>query len=374
MYEEFFDLKRKPFDLVPNPEFIYFSRTHKRSHVFLDYGVRERAGFILLTGEVGSGKTTLIKHLMKKCDTNIQYAKVFNTKVDSTQLISMINDDFGLGIDNKDKVMLIKDLNDFLIDRYSKGYYSTLIIDEAQNLSVELLEEIRMLSNLETEDAKLLQIVLSGQPELRKSLLRPELRQLRQRISISCHIKPMNCEETEHYIYHRLETAGNKNAVTFADGVIRTIHDFSRGIPRLINIVCDLLMMSAYVDETRDVSIQMAGEIVHELDMENRYWKEETPDEPESRHTNTAGTSLERMEGGEMSYGYESAITDLKHRCSKLETTLEKIAVTPRTDTMILWELIMNVENDVNRLNRRVKDIEKSVDGKSCKDSLIEKA
>jgi general secretion pathway protein A len=278
MYEKFYDLKKKPFDLVPNPEFIYFSRTHKRSHIFLDYGVKERAGFILLTGEVGSGKTTLIRHLMKKSDANIKYARVFNTKVDSTQLISMINDDFGLGTKNKDKIMLIRDLNDFLIERYSKGYYSTLIIDEAQNLSADLLEEIRMLSNLETQDTKLLQIVLSGQPELRKTLLRPDLRQLRQRISISCHIKSMSLEETEQYIYHRLEVAGSKDAVAFEEGVIRIIHNFSRGIPRLINIICDLLMLSAFVEETRKVTLQMTQEIVDELDIENQYWTEENSD------------------------------------------------------------------------------------------------
>ncbi len=374
MYEQFFDLKKKPFDLVPNPEFIYFSRTHKRSHVFLDYGVRERAGFILLTGDVGSGKTTLIKHLMKQNDANIKYSKVFNTKVNSTQLISMINDDFGLEINNKDKVMLIRDLNDFLIDRYSKGYHSTLIIDEAQNMSAELLEEIRMLSNLETEDTKLLQIVLSGQPELRKKLLKPELRQLRQRISISCHIKPMSSEETEQYIYHRLEVAGNKKAVVFEDGVIETIHNFSRGIPRLINIVCDLLMLSAFVDETGDVSIQMTKEIVNELDMENQYWKEETSDVPESEQKiKMVGTSIEQVKGFEMSYRYEGAISDLKLRCSRLEKRLEKIAVMPRPDIMTMRELIMNVENEVNKLNRRVKDIEKSILSKSYKDSIIEK-
>jgi putative secretion ATPase (PEP-CTERM system associated) len=374
MYEQFFDLKKKPFELVPNPEFIYFSRTHKRSHVFLDYGVKERAGFILLTGEVGSGKTTLINHLMKKNDDNIMYAKVFNTKVDSTQLISMINDDFGLGINNKDKVMLIRDLNDFLIDRYSKGYYSTLIIDEAQNLSADLLEEIRMLSNLETKDTKLLQIVLSGQPDLRNILLRPDLRQLRQRISISCHIKSMSHEETEQYIYHRLEIAGNKKAVAFADGVIQIIHHFSRGIPRLINIVCDLLMLSAFVDETREISIQMTQEIVNELDMENQYWKEEISDEPESEQKKKmVRTSLEKANGFEISYRYEGAISDLKHRCSRLEKRLEKIAFTPRPDDMVTRKIAMNVEKDVQKLNRRVKDIEKSILSKSYKDNLIEK-
>ncbi len=275
MYEQYFSLKTKPFDLVPNPEFMYFSRTHKRSNVYLNYGIRERAGFILLTGEVGSGKTTLIKHMMKHNNEHIKYAKVFNTRADSTQLMAMINDEFGLKVEKKDKILLIKDLNDYLIEQYAKGYYATLIVDEAQNLSADLLEEIRMLSNLETEQSKLLQIILVGQPELRTVLTTPELMQLRQRISISCHIKAMNLTETEEYIYHRLGVAGNSGAIVFEDGVMGMIHEFSRGIPRLINIACDMLMLSAFVEEARAISVEMAQEIIEELNFENQYWSDE---------------------------------------------------------------------------------------------------
>ncbi|VAX34744.1 FIG022606: AAA ATPase, partial [hydrothermal vent metagenome] len=210
MYEAFYNLKVKPFELVPSPDFLFLSRSHRKALTYLKYGITEKVGFMLLTGEVGSGKTTLIRNLVKGLDSNIVLSKIFNTKVSSEQLISLINEDFGLDVNGKDKISLLRELNDFLIEQYAKKHNPILVIDEAQNLTPELLEEVRMLSNLETDDAKLLQIVLVGQPELKKVLARPELRQLRQRISISCHIYPITRAETEEYIFHRLEVAGNR--------------------------------------------------------------------------------------------------------------------------------------------------------------------
>jgi putative secretion ATPase (PEP-CTERM system associated) len=280
MYEEFFNFRTKPFELVPNPDFLYLSKTHKKALTHLDYGIREKAGFILLTGEVGSGKTTLIRDFIKRLDGKVTLSKVFNTKVNSEQLISMINDDFGLDIKGKDKVLLLKELYDFLIDQYAKGYHCVLIIDEAQNLTTELLEEIRMLSNLETDRSKLLQIILAGQPELKKILALPELRQLRQRISISCHLLPLTKKETEEYIFHRLEIAGNRDAVKFADGTIDIIHSFSRGIPRLVNIVCDFLLLSAYVEETKELTADLVKEVIDDIEMETGYWQDETDAQP----------------------------------------------------------------------------------------------
>ena len=166
MYESFFQLRKKPFELVPDPDFIYLSRSHKKALTYLDYGIRERAGFILLTGDVGSGKTTLIRDLLNKKYERVVLCKVFNTRVSSEQLLSMINDDFGLPVAGRDKVSLMRDLNDFLLEQYAAGKQPILIIDEAQNLAADLLEEIRMLSNLESAHQKLLQIVLVGQPEL----------------------------------------------------------------------------------------------------------------------------------------------------------------------------------------------------------------
>lgn len=278
MYEAFFNLTQKPFDLLPDPDFLFMSSSHKKVLSYLDYGIRERVGFILLTGEVGSGKTTIIRNLIKKNLSDVVLSKIFNTRVDSEQLIAMINDDFGLSVLNKDKITLLRDLNNFLIEQFLKGNQPVLIIDEAQNLSHDLLEEIRMLSNLETDNAKLLQIILVGQPELRKTLASAKLIQLRQRISINCHIQPLSRTEIELYILHRLEKAGDRNAVSFSEETIEIIFTYSRGIPRLINIICDFILLAAFAEETRTIDAALVLDIIGDLDFEYHYWGSESLD------------------------------------------------------------------------------------------------
>lgn len=272
MYEAFFNFTRKPFELVPDPDFIFLSRSHRKAITYLDYGIRERAGFLLLTGDVGSGKTTLIRDLIGKKYERVVLAKVFNTRVSIEQLLAMINDDFGLDPSGKDKVALIRDLNDFLLEQYAKGNAPILIVDEAQNLDAELLEEVRMLSNLESSHNKLLQIILVGQPELRDTMAGPGLMQLRQRISVSCHLTALAREETAAYIMHRMEVAGNREAVLFTDEALDLVYRFSRGIPRLVNIICDFLLLAAYADETRTVTAAMTREVTDDLDFERTYW------------------------------------------------------------------------------------------------------
>ncbi len=350
MYEEYFGLNTKPFELVPNPDFLYLSKAHKKALIYLDYGIQEAVGFILVTGEVGAGKTTIIRNILKKLKGKYTVAKVFNTKVSSEQLFSMINDDFGLETSGKDKVTLIKELNEFLIDQYANNHQTILIIDEAQNLSDELLEEIRMLSNLETDTQKLLQIILVGQPELRKTLAKPELRQLRQRISISCHIQPLSKEETAEYILHRLEVAGNREAVSFEDGVFEFIYSYSRGIPRLINIICDFLLLSAFVEETTSISKKMTAEVIGELDLENQYWK----DRP-----------AQSSESGIYSH---SELQSLEERVSQLENQLKSLSFTENDRIEILERisgiekvlnrLLLNSKNDVPELNKKVFQIQ----------------
>lgn len=278
MYEAFFNLKQKPFDLLPNPDFLFMSSSHKRALSYLDYGIKERVGFILLTGEVGSGKTTIIRNLIKKNLDNVVLSKIFNTRVDSEQLLAMINDDFGLQVLNKDKITMLRELNTFLIEQFVKGNQAVLIIDEAQNLGQELLEEIRMLSNLETDNAKLLQIILVGQPELRKTLASSSLVQLRQRISINCHIQPLTPNETEQYILHRLERAGDRDSVQFSQETINIIYTYSRGIPRLINIICDFILLAAFAEERTDIDAPLVQDIIGDLDFEYHFWGSESMD------------------------------------------------------------------------------------------------
>jgi putative secretion ATPase (PEP-CTERM system associated) len=274
MYEAFFKLNKKPFELVPDPDFMYLSSSHRRALTYLDYGIRERAGFILLTGEVGSGKTTLIRELLNKGYEKVVLAKVFNTRVTSEQLLAMINDDFGLAVDGKDKVSLIRDLNDFLLQQYAAGTQPILIVDEAQNLDVEKLEEMRLLSNLESSHRKLLQIVLVGQPELRRTLAAPALLQLRQRISINCHLRALAREEVGEYLCHRLQVAGNKDALVFPEEVVETIFRYSHGIPRLINILCEFVLLAAFAEETMVATLDMVRDVAGDLDFENHFWGE----------------------------------------------------------------------------------------------------
>jgi len=294
MYEEFFGFTAKPFELVPDPEFLYLSRAHKKAITYLEYGIRERNGFLLITGEIGSGKTTILRNILKSLDEKVTLSKIFNTKVTSEQLLAMINDDFGLDVAGKDKIALLRQLNEFLVDEFVAGRQPVILIDEAQNLDIDLLEEVRLLSNLETDKSKLVQIILVGQPELRRTLANERLRQLRQRICISCHIEHLSKEEVEEYIFHRLEKAGNRSAVEFGEGAIDLIYLFSRGVPRLINIICDFLLLSAFVEEKKVICTDLVKEVIGEIESESKFWGDESG-ENTTRMTSANGKALEEM-------------------------------------------------------------------------------
>jgi len=339
MYRSFFNLTCKPFDLIPNPDFMFLSKTHKKAITYLDYGIRERAGFILLTGEVGSGKTTIIREMINKHLQRVVLAKVFNTKVNSEQLLSMINDDFDLPVQGKDKIELLRDLNHFLVEQYGKGNLPVLIIDEAQNLPPETLEEIRMLSNLETSDSKLLQIILVGQPELRTLLAKPELRQLRQRISIQCNLQPLNRQEVEEYILHRLQVAGNRDALHFTPPALDLIFIYCGGIPRLINIICDFLLLAAFAEEVRDVDEEMIRDIVGDLDFDNHYWAQDQP--PADGDTAVTGGGVSRPG----SFWSENRIEDLFGKLNQRLENYEK-------DTLVA------AQAPIKELNQRLEQIQ----------------
>lgn len=361
MYKEFLNLKTKPFELVPNPDFLFFSRSHKKAITYLDYGIKEKVGFVLLTGEVGSGKTTIVRNLIKKLNGNVTLSKIFNTKVTSEQLISMINEDFGLDVAGKDKITLLRELNDFLIDQYANKNQSILIIDEAQNLTPELLEEVRMLSNLETDRYKLLQIILVGQPELRKTLARPELRQLRQRISISCHILPLTREEVEEYIFHRLEIAGSRDAVTFSDGAFDAIYKFSRGIPRLVNIVCEFLLLAAFVENTKDIGIDLVKEVIGDLVMENRYWQDEVPEYSSGSEDflSEITSRIERLEEkflkGEI---MQTELSEIYDRLSDSEKLIEVSISNTRNELTRMDTILNGTLKEIEELKKRIEKIE----------------
>jgi putative secretion ATPase (PEP-CTERM system associated) len=265
MYTEFFKLRVKPFELVPNPEFLYRSRSHKKALNYLRYGLQEQVGFILLTGEVGSGKTTIVRNIISEMGSDVILSMIFNTKVSNKQVLAMINEDFGLNVIGKDKITLLRNLNDFLVGIHAQQRRAVVIIDEAQNLSASALEEIRLLSNLEATNAKLLQIVLVGQPELKKTIAHHKLRQLRQRISVHSQLDPLTRVETEDYVYHRLEIAGDPCALTWEEGTFDVLFKYSQGIPRLINIYCDFLLLAACMEGTTDVSLEFIEDVISDV-------------------------------------------------------------------------------------------------------------
>lgn len=290
MYLDFFKLHRKPFELAPNPEFLYLSDEHKRAIAYLEHGLTSSNGFILLTGEVGSGKTTLLHNLIQSIQRNVVFAKVFNTKIDPEHMLALINHDFGLDTEGKEKSQLIRELYDFLIGQYAMGNKAVLIIDEAQNLSGELLEEIRLLTNLETAEEKLLQVVLVGQPELRTVLAAESLRQLRQRISINCHLRPLQREDCGKYIQRRLETAGNRFALRLDEPALDLIHEITKGVPRLINILGEYMLIDSFIVKDKHVNRERVQTIVEDVQFKTFYWGDEAAPQQDAQNPEPADT------------------------------------------------------------------------------------
>jgi putative secretion ATPase (PEP-CTERM system associated) len=340
VYTSFFGLREKPFDLLPNPDFLYPSRAHQRALTYLTHGIRERAGFILLTGEVGSGKTTLIRNMIRSQLRDSVLAKVFNTRVDSLQLLMQINGDFGLETEGKDKSTLLRELNDFLIEQYAHRRQAVLIIDEAQNLSVEILEEVRMLSNLETDRDKLLQIILVGQPELRDILSGPGLMQLRQRIQINCHLQPLSSPEVREYICFRLEKAGNRDALSFSDDAVEAIAAYSRGIPRLINILCDYVMIDAFSAQSRAIDGKTVHELAVDLSFESQYWEGGAAKAAKGEEANHFGASGDAVQSNvEAVTRAVSGQTKILSVIGSLNKRLESLEYMPARDNAALLDL-----------------------------------
>jgi len=253
MYEKFYGFAEKPFNLTPDPDYFFLSSVHKRALDYLVYGLEAGMGFIQITGEIGSGKTTLIKSLLRNLSREVKVAYVIHSKGTFTQILRMILEDLEVvEVDRRlSKEALLSRFRDYLVEQARRGNSVVIIIDEAQNLTTEALEELRMLSNFETEKAKLLQIVLVGQPELRDLLRRPELEQLRQRVTVRFHLYPLSEDETRAYIRHRLKVAGSDGSVRFTVGACRLIHRYSGGLPRLINVACDATLLAGFVEERR---------------------------------------------------------------------------------------------------------------------------
>lgn len=249
MYESFYGLKEKPFNLTPDPDYLYMSPGHENAYTHLEYAIQESKGFVVVTGEVGSGKTTLINYLLRKIPQAIHVGIINNTFVDPQELLKMICHEFEIQFEDSDKTVLLTRLYGYLLEQYSKRERVVLIIDEAQNLSEKTLEEIRMLSNLESEKHHLIQMILVGQPQLKEKLQRKSLEQFVQRVTVNCHLDALDKDQVEGYIRHRLTVAGAQNLDIFDPEAMWAIYKHSRGIPRLINTICDTAFVYGYADD-----------------------------------------------------------------------------------------------------------------------------
>ena len=269
MYKSFYGLKEHPFNVNPDPRFLFLTKQIEESLTGLMYGIQTRKGFITLTGEVGTGKTTLVNRLLdwlhhRKSRT----AFLFNSRINSNQLFDFILAEFDIPCDSKSKSQQLMKLNSWLLDRYRTGETVVLIIDEAQNLTYPVMEEIRLLTNLETSTEKLLQIILSGQPELEEKLKLPQLRQLRQRIMLRCKTAALSKEQTQSYIVERLKIAGAPDDAIFSAAAVDAVHIYSLGIPRVINLLCEHSLVNAFVEQQRPIQPKIVEEVAREFQLD----------------------------------------------------------------------------------------------------------
>jgi type II secretory pathway predicted ATPase ExeA len=268
MYKEFFGLRANPFNVNPDPRYLFLTRHTEEALACLTYGIQSRKGFVLLTGEVGTGKTTLINKLLEWLRLQqVATAFVFNSRMNVPQFLDYMMADFGIPCDSKSKSQILQRLYNWLLDRYRAGETAVLIVDEAQNLTDEVLEEIRMLTNLETFTEKLLQIVLVGQPELETKLKQPQLRQLRQRLTLRAKTHPLTIEETKAYVQQRLRIAGSDGRQIFDGEALSAVHKYSNGIPRVVNLLCEHCLVSAFVDQKANISEGIVDAVARDFDL-----------------------------------------------------------------------------------------------------------
>ena len=263
MYEKYFGFREKPFTLSPDPSFLYLGKKHRTAFAMLEYGISQGVGITVITGEIGSGKTTLIRHLLNSVEGNCTIGLISNTHRTFGELLQWACLAYGLPCDRREKVVLYKQFVEFMIGEYAKGNRTVLVVDEAQNMDATTLEELRVLSNINADKDQVLQLVLVGQPELRTTLSKPDLRQLVQRIGVAYHLRPLSLEETRTYIMHRLSVVGG-NPDIFEPNAYGEVFEYSGGVPRLINKICDMAFVYAYAGKTTKVTGDLVREIVNE--------------------------------------------------------------------------------------------------------------
>ncbi|HPQ42819.1 MAG TPA: AAA family ATPase [Syntrophales bacterium] len=266
MYKTYYGFKEKPFNMTPDPDYLFMSRGHSDTYTHLEYAIVENKGFVVITGEIGSGKTTLINFLLRRIKTNVKVGVLNQTMAQPKQFMKMICQEFGLETSGLDKAEMLNRIKDFLVKQFNAKSRVALIVDEAQNLPDKTIEEIRMLSNLESEKHHLIQIILVGQSELKDKLQQKKLEQFVQRVTVYCHLNGLDKDEVDQYIRHRLHVGGTKNLNIFDRNATEAIHRYSKGIPRLINIICDAALVYGYADELEIIGENVIEEVVKDRD------------------------------------------------------------------------------------------------------------
>ena len=264
MYEAFYGFREKPFSILPDPSFLYFSRKHAMALDLLEYGLMNQAGFNIITGEIGTGKTTLIRYVLGQLDQQVTVGLISNTHRSFGELLQWILFAFSLEYRGKEKVEMFQDFVEFLVQQYRKNIHTLLIVDEAQNMSAETLEELRMLSNVNADKNQVLQVILVGQAELRETLRRPDLAQFAQRIAVDYHLEPLDCKETKSYIRHRIAVAGGQNDMLFDDSACDAVFEHSGGVPRLINLLCDTALVYGFAEQRASIDAKIVNEVAQD--------------------------------------------------------------------------------------------------------------
>ena len=335
VYAEFFGLNEAPFNITPDPKFLFASTCHQEGLAQLKYGIEARRGFIVLTGEVGTGKTTLLQALLRQLASETKTALIFSAIENSLDLLRYICEEFRL-VEPVDKAKNAHDyialLNSFLLQEYRHGHNAALILDEAQNLSTEVLESVRLLSNFETTKDKLLQILLVGQPELNNRLNTPQLRQLRQRIALRHRLRALTLEECDRYIKSRLQCAGTSSMV-FSRQAVEAIYHLSTGIPRLINVMCDNSMISAYALERRSVDVRLIDEVAEDLSLQNYSKKPGFSENHEATFAPTVKPGVSRSQIGKQDRSIHS----------DLQTVSEPLSSVPESFFVNLQDAFIDV-------------------------------
>lgn len=331
MYLNFYGLKEKPFQLLPDPSYFFLSSKHKTALNYLEYGILNNVGFIVITGEIGSGKTTLIKKFLSQLEKKIITAVISNTNVESKEFLQMLLQELGIEYSKEEtKADLLNHLHHFLIEKYASRQQVVLIVDEAQNLPSAVLEEIRMISNLQTEKEFLIQIILVGQPPLREKLLHPSLEQFLQRVSLSYHLFPLNEQETKDYIKHRLKLAGARYPI-FSEEALKAVFKHSQGVPRIINTLCEAALVYGFADEKREIGAKIIETIIEELYPYRLKQPEEK--QPSLWATESPTTVMKESDG--------PSLHDMEKRLTNLENTVYNLQ---RKEIFLLYKIISLLE------------------------------